>query len=121
MQGAVEIPRVGILVGANLQYVTGQPFAAFANVRLLQGTRRVFIEPRGARRLPSLALLDLRVSKIFRFGRKGQVEILADILNTFNDTAEVSFVTNNFFSPNFEKPTGFVHPLRAMVGVKLSF
>ena len=28
VQGAVEIPRVGILVGANFQYLTGQPWAA---------------------------------------------------------------------------------------------
>jgi hypothetical protein len=121
VQGAVEVPRVGVLVGANFQYLTGQPFAAFANVRLPQGSRQIFVEPRGARRLSAQALLDLRVSKIFRFGRKGKVEILADILNVVNDTAEVSLVTNNFFSPNFGEESRFVDPLRAMLGVKFSF
>jgi hypothetical protein len=54
-------------------------------------------------------------------GKKGQIEILTDILNAFNDTAEVSLVTNNFFSPSFQDPSAFVDPLRAMIGVKLSF
>jgi hypothetical protein len=121
VQGAVEIPRVGVLVGANFQYLTGQPFAANANVRLPQGTRQIFIEPRGTRRLSSQALLDLRVSKVFRFGKEGKLEVLADILNVLNDTAEVLLVSNNFYSPNFEEPDFFVNPLRAMLGVKFSF
>jgi outer membrane receptor protein involved in Fe transport len=121
VQGAIEVPKVGILVGANLQYLTGQPFAAFGNVRLPQGTRRIFIEPRGARRLSSETLLDLRISKILRFGKDGRIEILADILNVFDDTAETSIVTNNFYSPNFERPSRFVDPRRAMLGVKLFF
>ncbi len=121
VQGAVEIPKVGILVGANFQHLTGQPFAAYGNVRLPQGTLRIFIEPRGARRLSSQTLLDLRISKIFRFGKDGKVELLADILNLLNDTAETSLVTNNFYSDNFEKPSSFVDPLRAMIGVKLAF
>jgi hypothetical protein len=51
MQGAIEIPRVGVVVGANFQHLTGQPFAAYANVRLAQGSRQIFVEPRGKRRL----------------------------------------------------------------------
>jgi hypothetical protein len=121
VQGAVEIPKVGILVGANFQHPTGQPFAAYGNVRLPQGTRQVFLETRGTRRLAPQTLLDLRVSKIFRFGKDGKVEILADILNLLNDAAETSLVTNNFYSPNFENASRFVDPLRAMLGVKLAF
>lgn len=101
--------------------MTGQPFAAFGNVRLPQGTVGIFIEPRGARRISSETLLDLRVSKIFRFGKAGRIEILADFLNLLNDTAEISLVTTNFYGPNFEKPSRFVDPLRAMIGVKVSF
>jgi hypothetical protein len=121
VQGAYEIPRVGVLVGGNFQYFTGQPWAAFANVRLPQGTRQIFTELRGTRRLSPQILLDLRVSKIFRFGKQGKVEILADVLNVNDDTAEVALVTNNLFSPNFDKPSVFVQPLRTMIGIKLSF
>jgi hypothetical protein len=121
VQGSAEIPNVGVLVGANFQYLTGQPWAAYANVRLPQGSRQIFVEARGTRRLSSQTLLDLRISKSFRFGRDGRVEILADILNGANDTAAVGLVTNNFFSPNFGKGRRFVDPRRVMVGVKFSF
>ncbi len=121
LQGAAEIPRVEVLVGANFQHVTGQPFAASANVRLPQGTQRILIEPPSARRLSSQTLLDLRVSKIFRFGKDGKLEVLGDILNVFDESAELRFVTSNFYSPNFAKPRFYVHPLRVMLGVKFSF
>ncbi len=121
VQGAVEIPNVGVLVGANFQHLTGHPWAAFATVRLPQGSTGILTETRGARRLPAQTLLDLRVSKIFRFGRKGKVEILADLLNLLNDSAEVNLVSRNFFSPNLGKGQQFVDPLRAMIGIKLSF
>jgi hypothetical protein len=121
VQAAVEIPRVGILVGANFQHLTGAPWAAFANVRLPQGGRGILTEPKGTRRLSYQSLLDVRLSKIFRVGKEGRIEVLADILNVLNDTAEVQLVTNNLFSGNFEKPNRWVDPRRAMIGVKLSF
>jgi len=121
VQGAFEIPRVEVLVGASFQHYTGQPFAASANVRLPQGSRGILIETPGTRRLSSQTLLDLRFSKIFRFGKGGKIEVLADILQTLNDTAEVFYVTSNFYSPNFAKPDLFVPPRRAMIGVKFSF
>jgi hypothetical protein len=121
VQGAVEIPRVDVLVGANFQHLTGAPYAAFANVRLPQGSRQIFIEPRGTRRLSSQTLLDLRISKIFRIGEQGRLELLVDVLNALDDTAEAFLVTNNFYSPNFGKPRILIAPRRAMVGVKFSF
>jgi hypothetical protein len=121
VQGAVEIPRIEVLVGANFRHFTGQPWAAFANVRLPQGPQRIFIEPRGARRLSSQTLFDLRVSKIFRFGREGSLEVLGDLLNLLNDEAEVGLLSNNFYSPNFEKEGSFILPRRVMVGVKVFF
>lgn len=81
----------------------------------------IYIEPLGSRRLTSQEILDLRVSKIFRFGPKRSVQVLADVLNALNDTAEEGVVTQNFFSPNFAVGTNFVPPRRAMIGVKLSF
>jgi hypothetical protein len=71
--------------------------------------------------MSSQTLLDLRFSKVFRFGEEGKLEVLADILNAFDDTAEAFYVTSNFYSPNFAKPNIFVLPRRAMIGVKLAF
>jgi hypothetical protein len=90
-------------------------------VNLPQGPRQVRIETQGTRRLSSQTLLDLRFSKIFRFQREGRVEILADLLNLGNDTAETSLVTANYASPIFGEPNAFVLPFRAMLGVKLIF
>lgn len=120
-QGSVEIPKVEILVGVNFQYVTGRPYTGLANVTLPQGVRPIYIEPLGSRRLSSQEILDLRVSKTFRMGATGSVELLVDILNAFNDTAEEGVATRNFYSPNFGISTDFVTPRRAMVGVRVSF
>jgi len=121
IQGAVEVPWVGVLVGTNYQYLTGQGFAGYANVLLPQGSRRVALEPRASRRLSAQNLWDLRVSKIFRFHKTGRVEVLVDILNLLNTTAEETLITQNFFSPNFGRGNTFVEPRRAMLGVKFSY
>ncbi len=119
-QGSLEIPRVGILVGVNFQYLMGRPYTGVANVTLPQGLRSIFIEPLGSRRLSSQELFDLRLGKSFRIGR-GSVELLVDVLNALNDTAEEGVATRNLYSPNFGIPTDFVAPRRAMVGMRLSF
>ena len=75
--GVVEIPNVGVIVAANFQYLSGKPWAASTNVRLPQGRRSILVEPPGSRRLPAQTLLDLRVSKIFRFQGDRKLELLA--------------------------------------------
>jgi outer membrane receptor protein involved in Fe transport len=121
LQGAVEMPKTGILVGANFRYLSGKPYAAQARVRLPQGNRLIYIEPLGSRRLSPQKLFDLRVSKIFRFAGHRKLEILVDILNVLNNTAEERIITRDFFSPNFSKGDRFIDPRRGMIGVKLSF
>jgi hypothetical protein len=53
-------------------------------------------------------------------GGANRVELLLDVLNVLNDTAEEAVATDNFFSPNFGQPTAFVDPRRAMLGVRLN-
>lgn len=121
MQGTVAIPKADILLGAHFQYLSGKPWTAIANVGLPQGVRPVNLEPRGSRRISSQTLFDLRVSKVFRFGSASRVELLVDILNLLNDTAEEEIITADFFSPNFGKGSTFIAPRRAMIGIKLFF
>src|SRR6185295_3067327 len=102
-----------------LQYFSGKPWAATAQISLPQGDQRILLEPRGSRRLSSQSLLDLRASRIIPFGRAGRVELLFDVLNVLNDTAEESLATDNLFSPNFGVPTVFMDPRRAMISMKL--
>ena len=95
--GSVDVPRTGFVVAANLQYFTGKPWAATTTVALPQGSQRILLEPRGSRRLSSQTLLDLRVSKTIRFGGVGRVELLVDVLNALNETAEESLANDNQF------------------------
>jgi hypothetical protein len=122
--GSVEVPRTGIAIGASVQHFSGKPWAAIALVPLPQTnnqpTQRVQLEPRGARRLSSQTLLDIRLSKAFSFGASQRVELLVDVLNLLNDTAEEGLVTENISSPNFGLPTTFVDPRRAMVGLRVN-
>jgi TonB dependent receptor/Carboxypeptidase regulatory-like domain len=122
--GSVDVPRSGFVVAANLQHFSGKPWAATAMVSLPQTgnqpTQRVLLEPRGSRRLSAQSLLDLRVSRTVRFGGVGSVDLLVDVLNVLNDTAEEALATDNLFSPNFGQPTVFMDPRRAMFSVRMS-
>jgi hypothetical protein len=122
--GSVDIPGTGVVVAANLQYFSGKPWAETALVALPQTgnqpTQRVLLEPRGSQRLSSQTLLDIRVSRVFSLGRAGRIELLADVLNALNDSAEEALSTDYLFSPNFAQPTVFMDPRRAMIGVRLN-
>jgi hypothetical protein len=120
VMGSVDVPRTGFVLAANLQYFSGKPWSATTQIALPQGDQRILLEPRGARRLSPQSLLDVRVSKTIALGSVGRVEVLVDVLNALNDTAEEGLATDNLFSPNFGVPTVFMDPRRAMVGVRLN-
>jgi hypothetical protein len=115
-----EVPRLGVHLAGNVQLLSGKPWAATAQVSLPQGDQRVLLEPRGTRRLPSLTLLDVRVSKTVALGSRKRVEFLVDVLNAFNRATEEGLATDNLYSPNFERPTVFVDPRRVMLGARLN-
>jgi hypothetical protein len=50
----------------------------------------------------------------------GRIELLLDLLNALNDTAEEGVATDNLFSSNFGQPTVFLDPRRALLGVRLN-
>ena len=120
VMGTVDVPRTGVVIAANLQHFSGKPWAATTQITLPQGSQRILLEPRGSRRLSSQSLLDLRVSRMVPSGRLGRIELILDLLNALNDTAEEALATDNLFSPTFGQPTIFVDPRRAMVSVRLN-
>ena len=127
VMGSLNVPRTGFQVAANLQYFSGKPWAATAQINLLQNSlQRVQLEPRGSRRLSSQALLDVRLSRPISFGRSGRIELLLDVLNVLNDTAGEGLVSDVLttesltFNPDFGKPNVFMDPRRAMLGVRLN-
>jgi hypothetical protein len=118
--GSVDVPRTGFVIAANLQQFSGKPWAATAQIPLPQADQRILLEPRGSRRLSSQALLDLRVSRTMSFGELGRIELLVDVLNVLNDTAEEGLASDNLFSSNFGRPTIFMDPRRVMAGVRVN-
>jgi hypothetical protein len=119
VMGNIDVPGTGVLVAANFQQFSGKPWAATDQVSLPQGDQRILLEPRGTRRLSSQSLLDVRVSHTFG-STQGRVEVLLDVLNVLNDTAEEAIATDSLFNPNFERSTLFMDPRRAMISVRLN-
>jgi hypothetical protein len=119
VMGRAELPRIGVGVAANAQHVSGKPWARAELVRLKQGDTRVLLEPRGSQRLSSQTLLDLRLSKTVRVGRASRIELLLDVLNALDDSAEEGLVTDYVSRRNFGQPTLFIDPRRAMLGVRV--
>ena len=120
MTGVVHVPRIGVLVAANLQHYSGKPWAASAQVTLASGRTSASCwksaGPVGSRRS---RILDLRVSKTLQFGDGGRVELLLDVLNLLNDTAEEALVSDVLTAATFGRARSFVDPRRAMIGVRL--
>jgi hypothetical protein len=113
------IPRTGFLVAGNVQLLSGKPWAASTQIALPQGDTRVLLEPRGSRRLPPQALVDVRLSRAVPCGI-GRLELLVDVLNVLNRATEEGLATDNFYSPTFGRPTVFVDPRRVMLGARLN-
>jgi hypothetical protein len=123
---SVDIPKTGFVLAANLQYFSGKPWGASAQVPLRQNlNQRILLEPRGTRRLSSQTLLDLRLAKAITTGKAGRIDLMLDILNALNDTAEESLVsdtqvTASTLNPTFGQPNAFVDPRRVMLGVRFN-
>jgi hypothetical protein len=120
LMGSVDVPGTAFVVSANAQYFSCKPWAATAQIPLPQGDVRMLLERRGTRRLSDQRLLDLRVSRPIPFGRFGRAELILDVLNVLNDTAEEGLSSDDIASTNFGKPNVFVDPRRAMLSVRLN-
>jgi hypothetical protein len=120
IMGKADVPRTGMAIATNFRYFSGKPWAATTLVSLPQGLQRILLEPRGSRRLSSESLLDVRLSKTILSRESARVEVLLDVLNVLNDTAEEELATDDLFNRNFGRPTIFTDPRRAMVGVRLN-
>jgi hypothetical protein len=120
MMGSVELARTALVMAANVQHFSGKPWAAAAQIRLPQGDQRILLEPRGSRRLSSQTLVDLRLSRAISLGRQSRIELLLDVLNALDDSAEESLASDIAGSPAFGQPTVFVDPRRAMISARLT-
>jgi hypothetical protein len=120
ISGTYQAPW-GINLSPNYQYYTGYPLLP-TNVftGLPQGSETIDLAPRGALRLPNVSVLNLRVSKQFKFreGRLG-LETIADLLN-LTDAEPITAETTSF-GANYLKPTNLVNPFVARFALRFTY
>jgi Carboxypeptidase regulatory-like domain/TonB-dependent Receptor Plug Domain len=95
LTGSYVMPFQDILLSANLRSSSGPPVTRQISQRLnFGGNQTINLEPLGTHRLPTLNTIDLRASKIFRFGAR---EIMAGVdfynLTNANTVWEVRTLT----------------------------
>ena len=124
--GVASIPRWGgVTISTVYRYTSGQTWARRATIRdLNQGFSRIWMEPRGSRRLPAINNLDLRVEKLVALGPSLRLGISAELFNVTNQgvpNSDVSFPVSVDSGPFLGVPTAWVDPRLLRLGVRLTF
>ena len=104
----------------NFQHYTGFPFqpqGVFTGLN--QNSETVILQPAGIQRLPSVNLLNVRLSRAFVLNERWHVEPLVDLFNVTNAQTVVSEVQT--FGPNYKFPTNTINPFLARFGVRFNF
>jgi hypothetical protein len=136
LTGSYLLPFYDINVSANLRSSSGPPITRQISQRLaFGGNQTINLEPLGAHRLPTMNTIDLRASKIFRFGNRS---LSADVdfynLTNANTVWEVRTLTpaitvrqagdatGNLNSiAQFNSPTQVLGPRILRFGLSLKF
>jgi outer membrane receptor protein involved in Fe transport len=122
-----ELPwKIGTSI--NFQHYTGlpiQPVEIFGtNGGLTQGTETVILQPAGIQRLPSVNMLNFRISREFVLNDRWHVIPVVDFFNLTN--AQTTVGENNFFDPTpanntYLKPFLTIDPFVTRFGLRITF
>jgi len=93
---SAAVPRIGLVVAANLQHLTGVPWAATTQISLSAGV----------------------AASVARAARIAAAVVSP---NALHDKAEEGLVDDNLFSSNFALSGVFIDPRRAMLAVRFTF
>lgn len=122
--GTYELPW-GFQLNGNVQHITGYPLRRILTVtnilvpNLTQVRQDVDLVERGLVRLRNINIIDLRISKTFRFRERWRIEPVLDIYNLSNintTTQEVESV-----GPTLARPGIIVAPRLFKLGAKFDF
>ena len=98
----------GVQVSANFEHRSGQPWARTVNFRAPTGqpipTIVLRTEPIGARRLPNINLLHMRVEKSFRMAQGRTMSLRLNVFNVTNINTEQNIT--QLSGVNFGRPGG---------------
>jgi hypothetical protein len=131
---SVQVPWIEVGINASFRSLSGRPYAPFQRFTSrdinfpFSAGRSVLLEPLGSRRRPTENVFDLRLEKIFRFGRsQDKLGLYADVRNVFNVSTPTFLVTR---VPNeailgvdvpFEAPRTLTPPRQLTLGARWSF
>jgi hypothetical protein len=124
LSGSYQAPA-GVLVAGSLVANNGYPFAStYAVTRtvfpgLTRPSQTVFLSQRGDERLPNVTLIDLRISRAFRFGQGRKIVPQLDIYNVAN--ADTVVGTTTAVGGSYRVPTQIVAPRIMRVGLAVNF
>jgi len=119
LAGTYQLPK-RISTSVNFQHYTGYPFQPM-NVftGLNQGSETVILASAGQSRLPSVNLLDLRISRPTTFGdSRFVVEPMVDLFNVTNSNVVVAEST---FVGSLRQPSDVLHPFMVKFGLRVNF
>jgi hypothetical protein len=137
LTGSYVLPFQEILIGGNLRSSSGPPVTRQISQRLaFGGNQTINLEPLGTDRLPTVTTLDLRASKIFKFGTR-QISADVDFYNVTNANTvwEVRTLTPSITVrqggdtvngtlntiPQFNSPTQVLGPRIVRFGLSMKF
>lgn len=117
--GSYELP-FGITFGGFFNFRSGLPTQRTYRYRdVNQDDVYVEFEKYGTERYPSMTILDLRLSKVFRTGKLGTFELMADVFNTFNAYTTLDWTTLS--GSTYHQVLTVLAPRILRLGVKWQF
>lgn len=126
IQGSYSAP-FGILISTNYSTLAGRRYTREIRsddlgLDLNQGNVTINAEERGARGLPWLHILDLRVEKQFRLMDRFRIGLIADVFNVLNRNTATSVETiSSSTAYTFEEPDGIMDPRLVRLGIRLTW
>jgi hypothetical protein len=117
--GTVALP-FGFVFSPRFLYQSGYNWTRFVKATNTPEKVDVYIEPRGAHRVPPYVALDLRLEKILAFTQKYRLGLILDAFNIFNRGVETA-VEGRVTSANFGKATSVNDPRYFRVGMRFYF
>jgi hypothetical protein len=122
VHGAVQLPWTLKLSG-NFTYLSGERFTPYVRTARNNFSVRqyVFIGPRGSAQYPAEHLLDLRLSKDFKFQAQTNLEVFAQVFNVLNAGSTLSYASERINSTSFGVPSSVETGRRLQLGLRCSF
>lgn len=116
--GAIRGP-FGTILSSVFFYTSGNTFTRTVRLRLPQGNRTLFAEPRGSQRLDPERRMDVKLEKQFRVGGGRRLGVTVEGFNVLNEATVTERTTRS--SSLYLTPLGLVQARRFRVGAVYRF